>query len=100
MIRGTKQTHIFKLPIDTGTISKIRITYVQSGKTVLEVTEDEVVMDDNEVRYRLSQEDTLKFKFPANVELQMKILMTDGSVMASPVIRLTVEKILNTEVLA
>ena len=39
MIRGTTPTHIFKLPIDTSTIRQLRITYVQYGKTVLEVTE-------------------------------------------------------------
>lgn len=100
MIRGTTPTHIFKLPIDTSTIRQLRVTYVQYGKTVLEVTEAGVTMDGQEVRYRLSQEDTLQFKLPAQVEVQIKVLTADGSVMASPVMSLTVEKILNTEVLA
>lgn len=100
MIRGTTPTHIFKLPIDTSTIRQLRITYAQYGKTVLEVTEANVTMVDQEVRYRLSQEDTLQFKLPAQVEVQIKVMTVDSNVMASPVMTLNVEKVLNTEVLA
>lgn len=100
MIQGTTPTHIFKLPIDTSTIRQLRITYAQYGKTVLEATEADVTKTGHEIRYRLSQADTLKFKVPEAVALQIKLLTEDGSVMASRIMTLTVEKILNTEVLA
>lgn len=44
IIRGTTQTHIFKLPIDISSIRQLRITYSQYSKTVLEVTEADVVI--------------------------------------------------------
>ena len=100
MIQGTTPTHIFRLPIVTRDINQLRITYAQYGKTVLEVTEADVTMDVQDVKYRLSQEDSLQFKPQSKVEVQIKVLTADGNVMASPVMSLTVEKILNTEVLS
>lgn len=45
IIRGTTPTHIFKLPIDISSIRRqLRITYSQYSKTVLEVTEADVVI--------------------------------------------------------
>ena len=99
MIRGTTPTHIFKLPIETDTIRQLRITYNQCGKTVLEATESDCTLTGQEIRYRLTQEDTLLFTPLAAVELQIKVLTTDDNVMASKVMSLAVEKILNTEVL-
>ena len=99
MIRGTTPTHIFKLPIETGTIRQLRITYNQCGKTVLEATEADCTLTGQEIRFRLTQEDTLLFTPLAAVELQIKVLTTDDNVMASKVMSLSVEKILNTEVL-
>lgn len=99
MIRGTTPTHIFKLPIETNTIRQLRITYNQGGKTILEATEADCTMTGKEIRYRLTQEDTLLFTPLAVVELQIKVLTTDDNVMASRIMSLPVEKILNTEVL-
>ena len=100
MIRGTTPTHVFKLPIDTSTICQLRITYCQFCKKVLEVTEDGVTLDGQEVRYHLSQEDTLRFKPQGQVEVQIKVLTEDGNVMASKVMALPVDKVLNAEVLS
>lgn len=35
MIRGTTPTHIFQLPMDTGDLKQIRITYSQLGRVLL-----------------------------------------------------------------
>ena len=99
MIQGTTPTHIFRLPIDTGTIRQLRITYSQNDSVVLEATEADVTLDGSEIRYRLTQEATLKFNPGSRVELQLKVLTEDGNVMASKVMQLSVSKILNTEVL-
>lgn len=99
MIRGTTPTHIFRLPIEADTIRKLRITYSQGRKTVLEATEADCTMTGQEIRFRLTQEDTLLFTPLVAVELQIKVLTTDDNVMASKVMSLAVERILNTEVL-
>ena len=66
---------------------------------MLEATETDCTLTGQEIRYRLTQEDTLLFTPLAAVELQIKVLTTDDNVMASRVMSLPVEKILNAEVL-
>lgn len=99
MIQGTTPTHVFQLSIDTGIIQQLRITYTQCGKPVIEATEADVDMDGQEIRYRLTQEDTLKFDPKAHAELQLKVRISDGNVLASRVMKIPVDRILNTEVL-
>ena len=99
MIRGTTPTHFFTLPFDAGEIDKLRVTYAQNGLTVLDLTEDDVTADGQEIRYQLTQEDTLKFKNNVLVEIQIKLKTLDGNVLASNVIVISVSKILNEDVL-
>lgn len=100
MIRGTTPTHIFRLPIDTGTIKELRITYRQLGHTVLEKTESDVETQEKTVQFTLTQEEALLFRASYKVDLQVKVLLADGSVMASKIMPVSVSEILNEEVLA
>lgn len=99
MIRGTTPTHIFNLPIETGTLKSVRITYEQFSRVILEKTENDVTMEDKTIRLKLTQEETLKFCKDCDISFQMKVLTADGVVLACPVKRLSVEDILNEEVL-
>lgn len=99
MIRGTTPTHTFRLSIETNTITELRITYVQLGKTVVEKTENDVKLGEKSISLTLTQEESLQFRAGSEVEVQLKVLTNVGTVLASPVISLTVGKILNTEVL-
>lgn len=99
MIRGTTPTHTFRLSIETSSIIEVRITYVQLGKTVIEKTEEDVRMGEKSISLTLTQEESLKFRAGSEVEVQLKVLTNVGTVLASPVISLNVDKILNTEVL-
>lgn len=99
MIRGTTPTHTFRLSIETSTITELRITYVQLGKTVVEKTENDVKLGEKSISLTLTQEESLEFRAGSEVEVQLKVLTNVGTVLASPVISLTVGKILNTEVL-
>lgn len=99
MIRGTTPTHTFRLSIETSSIIEVRITYVQLGKTVIEKTEEDVRMGEKSISLTLTQEESLEFRAGSEVEVQLKVLTNVGTVLASPVISLNVDKILNTEVL-
>lgn len=100
MIRGTTPTHIFRLPIDTGTIKELRITYRQLGHTVLEKTEADVETQAETVQFTLTQEEALLFRASYKVDLQVKVLLAGGAVMASKIMPVSVSEILNEEVLA
>lgn len=100
MIQGTTPTHIFRLPIDAAVIAEVRITYEQLGKTMIEKTEKDVQMTGYTITLGLSQEETLRLNHRALVRLQVKVLTTDGQVMASKIRNIQVDEILSTEVLA
>ena len=99
MIRGTTPTHIFQLPMDTGDLKQIRITYSQLGRTVVEKTERDVRMEGSTITLTLTQEETLAFYHKSGVRFQIKVLTRDGTLLASAVKELSVGEILNTEVL-
>lgn len=100
MIRGTTPTHTFEVPqIDTSHIRELRITYVQFNNTVLEKDESEVTMSEHLIELTLTQEETLRFNDKLSVSIQLKVLMDDGSVLASRIMQMSVEKILCEEVL-
>ena len=99
MIRGTTPTHIFNLPIDTSIIKEVRITYVQYAKVVVEKTERDVTMEGQTIRFKLTQEETLSLSMSTPVRVQLKVLTTDNTVLASPIRDIPVGDILNEEVL-
>lgn len=99
MIRGTTPTHIFNLPIDTSIIKEVRITYVQYSKIIVEKTERDVAISDQTIRFKLAQEETLRFAKSTPVRVQLKVLTTDNTVLASPIRDIPVDDILNEEVL-
>lgn len=99
MIRGTTPTHIFNLSIEASQIQSLRITYRQLGYKVLEKTEVDVTATGNMLKFTLTQEESLNFRPRINVDIQLKALLTNGIVVASPIIHMSVDKILNEEVL-
>ena len=99
MTRGTTPTHIFNIPIDGNTIKTVRITYKQQEVTRLEKTEADVEITTGAIKLRLSQEDTLAFVENIPVQVQVKVLIGDGTVLASHIKSLPVGKVLNEEVL-
>lgn len=99
MIRGTTPTHIFRIPFDTGQLKEIRISYAQDDKVLVEKTTSDCSLSDDKITATLSQEDTLKFSHRKAVEVQLKVLTTDGCVLANNVIRVSAEEVLNDEVL-
>lgn len=99
MIRGTTPTHVFDIPFDTALVKEARITYAQDDQVLVDKKTEDCTMSGNSITVTLTQEDTLKFDHNKIAEVQLKVL-TNGCVMAMPVQRLSVDKILNTEVLS
>lgn len=97
MYRLTTPLHIFHVPFETNNIEKLRISYKQDGKTVLEKTENDVTFGDKTISVTLSQSDTALFKaLLTKVQLRVKI---GSKVMASNYITINVNEVFSTEVL-
>ena len=99
MFRATTPTHIFALPFDTSQLKEIRVTYAQGGETILSKTEADCTLNGKEIRIQLTQEETLLFK-PERVYIQLRVLTTDGNVMASNIATVYADNCLDEEVLS
>ena len=84
MHRGTTPINIFRTDVDLTNASVLFITYKQNGKVVLEK---------NIVSVYLSQKDTLLFT-EGIVTIQIRAKFSDGSVIASSLIRTNAREIL------
>lgn len=99
MIRGTTPTHTFEIPYDTSTIKKVMVIYAQHDEEVFHKDTEDCEMKGREIRVTLSQRDTLRLCHLFNVQIQLRILLNDGTALASDVKVLSVQKCLNDEVL-
>ena len=110
--RATTPTHIFTLPLAIDTIRRCRVTYSQCGVNVLtrdvgiEVDDSSGMIDlskagDNEtmLTVKLSQTDTVKFADGRDVEIQVRVFTASGDALASEIICVSVNKILDDEVI-
>ena len=99
MIRGTTPTHRFVLPFDTDMIQTVQIIYAQNDETVLTKGNDDCIFDGNTVSAKLTQQETFLFTEDASVEVQVRVLTTDGDAVASRVMRVQCDECLSDEVL-
>ncbi len=102
MTRGTTPTHTFTLPdnLKTATLSAVYITYAQRGETVLEKTLSDVTINSGVITCTLTQADTLAFGVKNQVcncdkvNIQVRIKTSDGTAMASDIMRIPVMDVL------
>lgn len=100
MRRLTTPTHIFNIPFETDLIEKMRIVYAQNEEIILTKELSDCVLSDKSVSVTLTQEETYLFDNKKHaVEIQLHILTTGGDSVVSNIIRVLVEKCLDTEVL-
>lgn len=100
MKRGTTPTHQFGLPFSVDLIDEVEITYCQSGKEVLKKYKNHCTLDGETVSTTLSQDDTFSFAEGVNVEIQIRVLTTDGVALASDIMCVSCKRCLSEEVLA
>ncbi|MBR5559014.1 MAG: hypothetical protein IKU72_02060 [Oscillospiraceae bacterium] len=100
MIRGTTPTHRFALPVGMENIKEVRVTYAQKGRPVLTKKNNDCSVEGRNLSVRLSQTDTFLFDPGHEVEIQLRILTPTGDALASEIIRTTVERCLENEVMA
>lgn len=99
MFRATTPTHIFSLPFETSLLNKILITYKQDDAIILEKTEADCTLDGNDIKIKLTQEETLLFDADKRVMIQLRVLTTDGTAMASEIKRKWAKSCLNEGIL-
>lgn len=107
MFRATTPTHTWIVPLAPSMIQKIRITYKQDGKVILQKTEADCQKTQTgdstgRIWVTLTQEETLLFDSSTDkrVSIQLRVLTTDGVVMASQIEKVFANECLDEEVLS
>ena len=99
MRRGTTPTHTFTLPFPVDIVANALIVYAQGDNEILRKTVEHCHMDGNTLSVNLTQEETLLFHCNKKVQIQVRVLTTDGKALASNIITTDVIKCLSDEVL-
>lgn len=98
MRRVTTTIHRFTLPMDRSMVSRLLLTYTQSGMIILEKTEDDLTDHGNVWSIELSQEETKLFA-QGIAYFQIRALTTDGKALASDELSFRVKPVFNEEIL-
>ena len=103
MRRGTTPTLILEMPaeIPVKDLDEAVLSVEQRNKKVIEKRLSEMTIDEaaNTMEIMLMQEETLLLQDFRIADVQLKVKLADGSVIASDVIRVPVSEILNEEVI-
>lgn len=102
MIRATTPTHIFTFSEDVPVAGnqKILVTYKQGDRIVLEKNKEDLMIDieNNQVSVELTQQEMNKF-CPGVALIQIRVKNGDGKVLASQILKIKVNQVLDQEVL-
>ncbi|MBQ7292173.1 MAG: hypothetical protein IJW79_00390 [Clostridia bacterium] len=96
---GSTPKHEFTLPFDVYFVKEFKVTYKQNNKIILEKYLSDFEANDNTLSVTLTQEETFLFIEGVNVEVQARVLTTEGDVLASNIRIITAERCLDREVL-
>lgn len=101
MYRGTTPTHTFTLPdeISPSSIKELRISYAQGCKEIFSRNVSTCSFDGQTITIKLTQEETLSFRANIDVQIQLRLLLTDGTALVSEMITRPLNICLNEEVL-
>ena len=111
MIRATTPLHTFIFEEDPSLYARILVTYAQGGSIVMEKEKDDLIIEPLDeilknkqryaARYRLTQDETKRFKANGGgpVQVQVRVLTENGEALASDKKTISVQDVLNDEVL-
>ena len=99
MYRGTTPTLRFALPFDTNLVQKAYITFYQQDRKQIEKQLSDCQIVNNQLVVTLTQEETLRFVTNVPLLMQARVVLSDGRVLASKVVRTVVHDILKEGVI-
>ena len=102
MIQYTTPTFTVDINVPNKVIADIEVTFMQANtgiKIDKELVRDKLTIIDNKLNVHLSEEETGEFSV-GSCQVQMRVLTTDGKVLASEIARIKVEPSLSRDPLS
>ena len=95
MYRGTTpQLEVIVTGVDFTEVAELWLTLGQMGKPVVNKELSDLTIEDNTIYVTFTQEDTLALRACSSTYLQLRVLMNDGTAIATPVKKLNVNEII------
>lgn len=94
MRRGTTPIHTFTTDIDLQDAAVIWLTYKMDGKIVIDKQKQDLLVTEDEIQIKLTQEETLELRKGEKVRIQIRARFEDGTAVASNIMETTVAEIL------
>lgn len=98
-MRGTTPTHKFTLPFDTSLIKEVMVIYAQDDVEVFHKSTDECILKENTVTTELTQIETLSLSEERPVQIQLRMLTSEGKAIKTKPRTVSPGVCLNDEVL-
>ena len=95
---GTTPTHNFRLPFGTETIRKVRVLYAQNDAVIFKKEDEACTREGNTIKVQLTQDETLLFDYKKPVQIQLRVLTSDGEALTSQIVKVWPDKCLESEV--
>lgn len=93
-IRGTTPTITFNLPFDTSIIHNCEVYFAQNDELLVTKGIEDCTLSGNTLVVPLTQSDTLAFDDEEKLQMQLRFVLNDGTVNATPVMKGKIGKIL------
>lgn len=93
MIRGTTALNIFNTNKDLRD-AKVFVTYSQIGRTVIEKTNEDIIINADNIEVPLEQKDTLKLSAKYPLSIQIRYVRDNGVANASNIVQTNVDDVL------
>ncbi len=100
MYRGTTPTLKFNLPFDTSLIDEVWVTLGQDDEAVVNKTLSDCTADGKSLTVKLTQSDTLALSSEERTYVQLRVLLTDGTALASKTFKVKTKYIIRNGVIS
>lgn len=95
MYRGTTpQLEVIVTGVDFTEVAELWLTIGQNGRPIVNKDLEDLMIEDNTIYVTFTQEDTLALRACSSTYLQLRVLMNDGTAIATPVKKLNVNEII------
>ena len=95
MYRGTTpQLEVIVTGVDFAEVAELWLTIGQNGRPIINKDLEDLTIEDNTIYVTFTQEDTLALRACSSTYLQLRVLMNDGTAIATPVKKLNVNEII------
>lgn len=95
MYRGTTpQLEVVVTGVDFAEVAELWLTIGQNGRPIVNKELEDLTIEDNTIYVTFTQEDTLALRACSSTYLQLRVLMNDGTAIATPVKKLNVNEII------